>query len=89
VLNESLLKVRANFQASNQADNEKLRSEVMEAVKQILAIQGRAAEQLKYVSVGDIPRQANAVPGLDWSFPNIQVMGMPETLRHAAEQKKD
>jgi hypothetical protein len=49
VFNESLLKVRANIQASNQADNEKLRSEVMEAVKQILAIQGRAAEQLNSV----------------------------------------
>jgi hypothetical protein len=85
-LNESLLKVQANIQASNQADNEKLRSEVMEAVKQILAIQGRAAEQLKYVSVSDIARQANtAVLGSS----NIQRMGMPEPLRHAAEQKKE
>jgi len=84
-LNETLLKVQANIQASNQADMEKLRREVIEAVKPILELQGRAAEQLKYVPVGDIPRQANTVVGSS----NIQVMGMPETLRKAAEQKKE
>jgi len=84
-LNEALLKVQANIQASNQADMEKLRREVIEAVKPILELQGRAAEQLKYVPVGDLSRQANsAVVGSS----NIQVMGMPETLRKAAEQKK-
>jgi len=85
-LNEALLKVQANIQASNQADMEKLRREVIEAVKPILELQGRAAEQLKYVPVGDLSRQANsAVVGSS----NIQVMGMPETLRKAAEQKKE
>ena len=59
-LNEALLKVQANIQASNQADMEKLRREVIEAVKPILELQGRAAEQLKYVPVGDLSRQANS-----------------------------
>jgi hypothetical protein len=53
-------------------------------VKVIRALQEQAAEQLKYVPVVDIPRQANTVVGSS----NIQVMGMPETLRKAAEQQK-
>jgi len=84
-LNESLLKVQANIQASNQAEMDKLRSEVIQRVSVIQEIQEKAAKQLKYVSVSDITRQANAVVGSS----TIQFMGMPETLRQAAEQKKE
>ena len=84
-LNETLLKVQAHIKESNQAEIDKLRSEVIEEVKVIRALQEQAAEQLKYVPVVDIPRQANTVVGSS----NIQVMGMPETLRKAAEQKKE
>jgi hypothetical protein len=83
-LNETLLKVQAHIKESNQAEIDKLRSEVIEEVKVIRALQEQAAEQLKYVPVVDIPRQANTVVGSS----NIQVMGMPETLRKAAEQQK-
>jgi len=76
-LNETILKVQAHIQESNQAEIDKLRSEVIEAVNVIRGFQGQAADQLKYVPVVDIPRQANTVVGSS----NIQVMGMPETLR--------
>jgi hypothetical protein len=79
-LNETLLKFQAQIQESNQAEMEKLRSEVIEAVNVIRGLQQQAAEQLKYVPVVDLPRQANTVVGSS----NIQVMGMPDTLRKAA-----
>src|SRR5215831_9596828 len=70
-LDEALSKVQANIQASNQAEMEKLRSEVIEAVNAIRQFQGQAAEQLKHVPVVDIPRQANSVVGSS----NIQTWG--------------
>jgi hypothetical protein len=70
-LNETLLKVQAHIKESNQAEIDKLRSEVIEEVKVIRALQEQAAEQLKYVPVVDIPRQANTVVGSS----NIQSHG--------------
>jgi len=78
-LNETLLKIQARIQESNQAEMDKLRSEVIEEVKVIRGLQEQAAEQLKHVPVVDIARQANTVVGST----NIQAMGMPETLRKA------
>ncbi len=78
-LNETLLKIQRT-QESNQAEMDKLRSEVIEEVKVIRGLQEQAAEQLKHVPVVDIARQANTVVGST----NIQAMGMPETLRKAA-----
>ena len=59
-LNETLLKIQ-HIQESNQAEMDKLRSEVIEEVKVIRALQEQAAEQLKHVPVVDIARQANTV----------------------------
>jgi uncharacterized protein YqkB len=62
-LNETLLKFMASLQESNQAERDKLRSEVIEEVKVIRGLQDQAAEKLKYVADVDIPRQANTVVG--------------------------
>jgi HNH endonuclease len=79
-LNETLLKIQASLQESNQAEMDKLRSEVIEEVKVIRGLQEQAAERLKYVPVVDIPRQANTVVG---SSANTIVWepGLPDTLR--------
>ena len=83
-LNETLLKVQAHIKESNQAEIDKLRSEVIEEVKVIRALQEQAAEQLKYVPVVDIPRQANTVVGSS----NIQSHGHAGNVEEGSGAKK-
>lgn len=58
-LNETILKVQASIQQSNQAEMDKLRSEIIEAVNVIRGFQEQAAEKLKFVSMANISTQAN------------------------------
>jgi hypothetical protein len=65
-VNETILKVQANIQESNQAGIDKLnklRSELIEEVRVILAGKEQAAEQIKYVPANEIVRYANTVLG--------------------------
>ena len=62
-VNETILKGQANIQESNQAGIDKLRSELIEEVRVILAGKEQAAEQLKYVPANEIVRYANTVVG--------------------------
>jgi HNH endonuclease len=82
-LNETLLKIQDSHATTAELDQ--LRTEVIEAVNGIRALQEQAAESLKYVAVADIPRQANTAI---FASSSAEVMGMPETLRRAAEQEK-
>ena len=62
-VNETILKVQANIQESNQAGIDKLRSELIEEVRVILVGKEKAAEKLKYVPANEIVSYANTVVG--------------------------
>jgi hypothetical protein len=75
-LNEALLKVQANIQESNQVGIDKLRSEIIEEVREILVGKQQVAEQIKYVPANEIVRYANSVVGSTSG-------SMPLTLRNS------
>jgi hypothetical protein len=74
-LNETLLKIQ-HSQESNQAEMDKLRSEVIKAVNVIRGGQEHAAEQLEYVPMVDISSQANTVVGTS-GMPTTSLMTPP------------
>jgi 5-methylcytosine-specific restriction endonuclease McrA len=76
-LDETLLKI----QHAGKAELDELRKELIQEIRAVRTIQDQAEESLKYVAVTDIPRQANTA-----IFGTMTVMGMPETLRQAAEK---
>ena len=89
-LNETILEIQRT-QVSNKVEVDKLREELIAEIRALRPIQEQALEDIKFVSVADIPRQANtaiAATNIRAIAGTIEVMGMPETLRHAAEQKK-
>lgn len=78
-LNETILKT----QHAGKTELDELRKELIQEIRAVRAIQDQELEKLKYVPLSDIPRQANsAISG------TITIMGMPETLRKAAEKEQ-
>jgi hypothetical protein len=58
-----MLKVQARIEESNQVGIDKLRSELIQEMRVILANKEQAAEQIKHVPANEIVRYANTVLG--------------------------